>query len=676
MPGALNAAGFFIFLFFLRGAVFPASVDILTEKTDSSAVPHASFFSRSGFSKEVIEIKKNAGNSVLVSAVLEEVPGVSVKRSGGIGSALNLSIRGVGGGRIRYYLNDIPLNSASGTEVNIDGISLTSIEKIEIYKGNVPLEYGGSGTGGVVRLVTSETSSGTEYMLSGGSGSYGYGEISAGFGKRAGRYSLRAGINYSEAENNFEFLNNNGTQYNLSDDFSDIRKNDYYRNFSITAGGKLKTGNTSMLRQSFSAGKEKKGLPGKPNYPVHTGRTSINTINSQTDYMFSPFLPLDIKMTAVVSAREYETLFLEDEYGYITGKKIHRIDTSISLNPKLDFRFYKGTGEFRIFGEYRTEEYMPGDRENPGDLEAYSNLRESGGIGAGLRISSFEFLKFNCQFRHDAVNSRFEGGVKKWSGDTLSGGTVSDKWNSFRFSIESSPHVSLSFFASLSRLYNYPSLFQLFGNRGFMEGNDELRPEKALNIEAGARHSRIIFNSVSLDGSFAFFRNRMEDNIVLARKVYTSRYINNESALIKGLEIEWNADIKGRLSYRQAWTLQEPLNTGEGIYNGKLLPLESRFSYEDELRLIAVREKKPLPGVSVFMKHANRSDYYTAPVNDVLHLVPASHIWDAGLSLNFREFEANAVFENFTDEKRFDTFGMPVPGRMFFVKAFYNFSRN
>lgn len=60
------------------------------------------------------------------------------------------------GNRVQIYMDGYPLNTPDGN-FSINDIPLQFIDRIEIYKGIVPPEFGGDGLGSAVNVVTIDT---------------------------------------------------------------------------------------------------------------------------------------------------------------------------------------------------------------------------------------------------------------------------------------------------------------------------------------------------------------------------------------------------------------------------------------------------------------------------------------------------------------------------------------
>ena len=90
-----------------------------------------------------------------VSDILNKTMGVTIRSQGGVGSASRLSVRGLEGKRIGFFIDEAPMNDNSDF-IDINDIPVSMIERIEIYKGVVPAKFGGSAMGGAVNIVIKE----------------------------------------------------------------------------------------------------------------------------------------------------------------------------------------------------------------------------------------------------------------------------------------------------------------------------------------------------------------------------------------------------------------------------------------------------------------------------------------------------------------------------------------
>jgi len=78
-----------------------------------------------------------------------------VRRSGGLGSRSALALNGLGGDRVRLFIDGVELKYA-GYPFGAANVPVNLVDRIEIYQGVVPVNFGTDALGGVVHLVTSE----------------------------------------------------------------------------------------------------------------------------------------------------------------------------------------------------------------------------------------------------------------------------------------------------------------------------------------------------------------------------------------------------------------------------------------------------------------------------------------------------------------------------------------
>ncbi|RRD91106.1 TonB-dependent receptor [Bacteroides heparinolyticus] len=103
----------------------------------------------------VLSAAQLAGSVSDVSDILSKTMGVTIRSQGGVGSASRLSVRGLEGKRIGFFIDEAPMNEHSDF-IDINDIPVSMIERIEIYKGVVPAKFGGSAMGGAVNVVLKE----------------------------------------------------------------------------------------------------------------------------------------------------------------------------------------------------------------------------------------------------------------------------------------------------------------------------------------------------------------------------------------------------------------------------------------------------------------------------------------------------------------------------------------
>ena len=103
----------------------------------------------------VLGTRQLEGTATNINDVLARTAGVTIRNTGGVGSASRVSVRGLEGKRMGIYVDEAAIGQLSDY-MSLNDIPTDMIERIEIYKGIVPYRFGGSALGGAVNVVTKE----------------------------------------------------------------------------------------------------------------------------------------------------------------------------------------------------------------------------------------------------------------------------------------------------------------------------------------------------------------------------------------------------------------------------------------------------------------------------------------------------------------------------------------
>ncbi len=109
----------------------------------------------SGFAVNAIDTRRFANSSADMNTILNRTTGVKVRESGGVGSDFHFSINGLSGRAIRYFIDGIPME-VMGSSMTLNNIPVNLAERVEIYKGVLPVSLGADALGGAVNLVTNQ----------------------------------------------------------------------------------------------------------------------------------------------------------------------------------------------------------------------------------------------------------------------------------------------------------------------------------------------------------------------------------------------------------------------------------------------------------------------------------------------------------------------------------------
>lgn len=112
----------------------------------TDALPHTTLIDRA-------TIEQSPAADVV--GLLKMQSGLSITQSGTSGSLSGVRIRGGETSHTLILLDGVPMNSLSaGSHASLEQIPLSSIERIEIVRGNVSALYGSQAVGGVIQIFT------------------------------------------------------------------------------------------------------------------------------------------------------------------------------------------------------------------------------------------------------------------------------------------------------------------------------------------------------------------------------------------------------------------------------------------------------------------------------------------------------------------------------------------
>ena len=106
-------------------------------------------------SVSAVNIAAKVNTITNLNDIINQTTGVKVRSEGGLGSDFELSLNGMSGNSIRYFLDGVPLDT-KGTDVTLANIPVNMIDHIEVYKGVVPAWLGSDALGGAINLVTNK----------------------------------------------------------------------------------------------------------------------------------------------------------------------------------------------------------------------------------------------------------------------------------------------------------------------------------------------------------------------------------------------------------------------------------------------------------------------------------------------------------------------------------------
>jgi iron complex outermembrane receptor protein len=619
---------------------------------------------------EVIDAKEVRQGTTTVGELLERSVGVQIQHLGGRDDFSTAVIRGATGGQVKILLDGVSLTRASTSVVNLTDLPVKAIERIEIYRGFVPLRYGSAGAASVINVVT-RRAPGTAIDGAVSYGSFNTFEAFASAGHVGERTSTSASLSYRSSDGDFQF-EDRGDRVDPSDDRETRRVNNDYESVDVLLRHARRIGPQSSLTLTNSTYYKEEGTPGRGSVQASNARfESLRSIlalaldgpgglRSEVDLTFGDDTQKDPK--SIGPGGIIDSLGLP--YERAEGTRV-AVDGRVS-RPLLrsDHHFVEASLE-TSFDYY--EQSFPSSRLS---LPTRDQERFRIAMAAGdditlpwLPISISPQLRYEHlwnDFELDGVIPPLPPGTDSSSSDHSVDPRLGARWDL---------PWGLTLKGNIGTFFRPPSFQELFGIDGFSASNPGLDAETGVNRDIGFdwRHDRVWLLR-DLGFEYAYFHNDIDDIIVLLSSgARIPRAQNVGEARITGHEARFLARAPFGFRLEAGYTHQNAENRSDIVdERGKDLP-----SMPDDA--VHVRLAWERAAWTIAYEVDYRSDVYLDRVQSPAARVPSYTTHD--LSLDFAlgggGFHARIEADNLSDEQYEDVLGFPVPGRAFYVTLSY-----
>lgn len=624
---------------------------------------------RPGFAS-AYDVSRSYGRLSSVSDVLAGAVGVHVRQFGGIGAFSAVSVRGSSASQVAVYLDGVPLNSAQYGVVSLADLPIEALDRIVVYRGGAPLGFESPG-GGVVDLVT-RRAQGTWGRASLGRGSFGTtkGDVAAGW--RRGFLGALVMAQYLTSDGAFQYLDDNATPENRTDDTLKLRQNNASSSFNVTVRAESHVGPVAVVVSHDHLLKEQ-GTPGTGANPALFAHLKNERALSHLRLAWvgdgagkeSESAPVALSVYALQQRDRFS-----DPRGELTGLRQDNDDRTSRQGFIAQGRArLPGHQALALLTEGRRERYtptlnLPKQRTLPESSRDYAAWgAEDQWLGASGRVALVGTI------RRQATFDDFPGGPPYPGALPVPAASRTTYLTSWTTGIRCAVGWGLSVKGALSHLNRMPTLEELFGDRGGIYGNPRLAPELVRTHDVGlvlVRRWRAASPAVPawLESQLSAYRTDARDLIVFVQNSQRSSVAQNISAArLDGLEatsrVAWTNGLAGDVAWTRLWTVDEG---GVAYWRGKELPGRPR----DEISAQGSVARRHWRAFYEFhFSAANYLDRYNQA------RVPERRLHNAGFAVSPWSTAVEWVAEcrNLTNQRVDDFAGYPLPGRLFYCGA-------
>ncbi|HKG05403.1 MAG TPA: carboxypeptidase-like regulatory domain-containing protein [Pedobacter sp.] len=669
----------------------------------------------SGFAVNAIDTKKFANTTADLNQILNRSTGVRIREQGGLGSDFKFSINGLSGKQVKFFIDGIPMEVMGGA-MSLNNIPVNLADRLEVYKGVVPVTLGADAMGGAVNVVTSQkVSNYIDLSHSYGSFNTNRSALTSQFTDKKTGIIVKASGFLNSSDNNYKMKGvdviTGGTREGnyISDlngaEYVTTNSRRFHDNY-FSALGQLEAGITNKswadvlfigagyneVHQDLQTGFDQKTVYGNVS---RTSYAKSATLRYKKDNLFTEGLSLSaFASRSQDNYRTTDTLFGKynwggtwNESGYTEmGNGIKTIGVikrprtyamanmsyvinpnhSLNLNYTLDHLKNKNYNALQV-----ESDSLPGKINKQIVGLAYQQDLLEGKLVNTIFAKYYNLGLDRAKYINRVLTAQ----------DTTA--------SNLGYGIATRYRLPMGFGikASYEHAYRLQEAEEMFGDGLNLQGNPDLKPESSDNINVGAFYSfNVNKNSFFIEAS-GFYRNAKD--FIFPVPDLRSNVLKNEnqsSVRITGFESELRYSYDQLLSVTLNMTYQNAVNTTksgqtesyyvEGTYLNKIPNQPWLFGNAD-----FTIGKDNLLGKDTRLQF----NWFTQYINwfyltweskgnpNGKSDIPTQFIHNASLSysMNKGRYNISAECRNLTDHLAYDNFKLQKPGRAFSVKFRY-----
>ena len=663
---------------------------------------------RSAFSAVAVDTKELQNTTKNLSDALAKAPGMKLRESVGVGSDMQLMLDGFSGKHVKVFIDGVPQEGV-GSSFGLNNIPVNFADRIEVYKGVVPVGFGTDAIGGVINIVTNKKRRRWFLDASYSYGSFNTHKSNVNFGqtfKNGFTYEVNAFQNYSDNDYHIEAPVEDFETGRIDRDkkVRVKRFNDTYHNEAVVGkvgvvdkkwADRLMLGFTySNMYQDIQTGVRQDIVYGQKHRKGHSLMPSLEYYKRN---LFAKGLDVALtvnynkNLTTNVDTASYK-------YNWYGDRKLLNSPGEQSYqHSRADNNNWNGTftANYRlgkmhmltfnhVLNTFSRSNTSLLAKEEQSDAIAKETRKNISGVSYRLMPSETwnlsVFGKYYNQFVAGPVAT--DANQNDYVRTTRSVSSIGYGAAGTYFILP-----GLQAKLSYEKAYRLPTIEEMFGNEDLEMGDIGIRPENSDNVNLNLSYNRTFGrHSVYVEGGLVYRNTKdyIQRNITdLSGGKSAATYINYGKVLTKGYNIsarygfgKW-VSVGGNFTQMNVCDNMKTSISGSAeniAYKERMPNLPYIFADSDvTFYWRDLGRKGNALTVSYDNQYLHSFTYYSSKIgsNKGDYVVPSQFSHNLSLSYSLRDGRYNLSFEcrNFTDEQLYDNFSLQKAGRAFYGKV-------
>ncbi len=594
---------------------------------------------------------KNSGE---LSQLLARQSSMQVRQTSTWGGIQKLSLRGSDAKRILFLIDGVVWERGPGQENFWDIVPLNMIAKIEINRSQ-STSWSNLGYESVIQIFTKKfVSKYTQFQVE--AGNFGYQKVGANGTYRGdiskNKNSFSWFIQTQKAENNFNFINDQGTSLDSSDDVVEKRKNNSF--FEHKAEGQW----NFAINPSLTLDGSLIGVKGRQNIPGVRNRQGQFVTLDRESYRFQSSLKKNISPQISHGLQFLHQSNQDDYHDY--GATFYQTIENNRYDYEVNHLMWEGVDRWRqstvTSGGVKFAEEKQKDQyqfQNTNEKFSRTHIVIGQTTSTILPLNVGVYLKSSIDFLKD----REEGAARP----------MQDQVSDLSLGINRGFFQLFKWKAQYSKVEQAPTFYELFGRRALLQGNPNLEVQKSLKWETGLETSYWQKNNLSLALEITLFHQSWQKKIEYSfNSLGVGTPTNLPESWLQGLEIShelnWNP-LNSHFTYTVYQSESDSSVRGE---NKKQLPNLYHRQLTHEL-VVKISDHLKIGHEWLF-----RNELYF----DTANLLPARPQSLHAFFMNFdslQNWNVVARLDNAFEERAQEFNGYPAPGKKYSLKFSYQY---